>query len=165
MKNESLLIMSTKQERLNRMDLLLLLLLADGNKGINEPIEGKTRLQKQLFLSQKKLKDHKIDKPYSFRPYHYGPYCKEIYSDIDLLEKDGVVQEEQKVDNCGGIVRIFSLTPQGITEIQRMLGSAAIRDQYEIIREIKKEFNSMSVVDLVDYTHEAYKDYATKSIV
>lgn len=113
--------MSTKQERLNRMDLLLLLLLADGNNGPNEPIEGKTRLQKQLFLSQKKLKDHKIDKPYSFRPYHYGPYCKDIYSDIALLEKDDVVKEEPKVDNYGGIVRVFSLTEQGIAEVQKML--------------------------------------------
>ena len=110
------------------------------------------------------MKDHKIDKPYSFRPYHYGPYCKEIYSDIDLLEKDGVVQEEPKVDNCGGIVRVFSLTPQGIAEVQSMLSAHNTR-QYEIIRAIKKEFNSMSVVDLVDYTHEAYKDYATKSVV
>ena len=157
--------MSTKQDRLNRMDLLLLLLLADGNKGTNEPIEGKTRLQKQLFLSQKKLKDHKIDKAYSFRPYYYGPYCKEIYSDIDLLKKDGVLKEETKVDNYGGIVIVFSLTPQGISEVQGMLESAAIRQQYEIIRAIKKEFNSMSVVELVDYTHEAYKDYATKSVV
>lgn len=156
--------MSTKQERLNRMDLLLLLLLADGKKGINEPIEGKTRLQKQLFLSQKRLQDHKIDKPYSFRPYHYGPYCKEIYSDIDLLEKDGVVKEESKVDNYGGIVRVFSLTQQGIAEVQSMLKSTIIKEQFEIIRAVKREFNSMSVVDLVGYTHEAYKEYATKSV-
>ena len=157
--------MSTKQERLNRMDLLLLLLLADGNKGTNEPIEGKTRLQKQLFLSQKKLKDHKIDKPYSFRPYYYGPYCKEIYSDIDLLKKDGVIKEEQKVDCYAGIVQVFSLTPQGVAEVQNLIKSPTILEQYDIIREIKKEFNSMSVVDLVDYTHEAFKDYATKSVV
>ncbi len=157
--------MSTKEERLNRMDLLLLLLLADGNKGNNEPIEGKTRLQKQLFLSQKKLRDHKIDKPYAFRPYFYGPYCKEIYSDIDLLKKDGVVKEEEKVDCFGGIVRVFSLTPQGIKEVQGLLRNSAIQAQYNIICEVKREFNAMSVVDLVDYTHEAYKEYATKSVV
>jgi uncharacterized protein YwgA len=146
------------------MDLLLLLLLADGDKGINEPIEGKTRLQKQLFLSQKMLKDNKIEKPYSFRPYYYGPYCKDIYSDIDLLKKDGIVKEE-KVDNFGGIVRVFSLTPQGVSEVQGMIKKSAIRQQYNIIRAVKKQFNAMSVVDLVDFTHDAFKEYAGKSVV
>lgn len=157
--------MGTMEERLNRMDLLLLLLLADGNKGTNEPIEGKTRLQKQLFLSQKMLKEHKIEKPYSFRPYYYGPYCKEIYSDIELLKKDGIVKEEEKIDNYGGIVRVFSLTPQGISEVQGLIKNANVREQYDIIRAVKNRFNSMSVVDLVDFTHTAYKEYAGNSIV
>jgi uncharacterized protein len=152
------------QERLNRMDLLLLLLLADGGKGTNEPIEGKTRLQKQLFLAQKKLKDHKIEMPYSFRPYHYGPYCRDIYSDIDLLEKEGIVKEEQIADYYGGIVRVFSLTPQGIKEAQILIKNAAICEQFKIIQTVKEEYNSMSVVDLVDFTHNAFKDYAKNSI-
>ena len=152
--------MSTKQERLNRMDLLLLLLLADGNKGPNEPIEGKTRLQKQLFLSQKNLTDDiKIDKPYSFRPYHYGPYCKDIYSDIDLLKEDGIIQEDEKTDNYDGIVRVFSLTHKGVAEVQATISTPVRQQQFEIIRSVKKKFNGMSVVDLVDYTHKAYADY------
>ena len=156
--------MCAMQERLNRMDLLLLLLLADGNKGKNEPIEGKTRLQKQLFLAQKKLQDHKIEMPYSFRPYHYGPYCKEIYSDINLLEKEGIIKEEEITDYYGGIVRVFSLTPQGIKEAQSLIKNTAICAQFNIIQAVKKEYNSMSVVDLVDFTHKAFKDYAKNSV-
>jgi uncharacterized protein len=158
--------MSMKQEKLNRMDLLLLLLLADGEKGLNEPIEGKTRLQKELFLAQKKLQDnHKIEMAYSFRPYFYGPYCKQIYSDIDWLKKEDVIKEEAKIDSCGGIVRVFCLTNKGVAEAKKMLNSKAICEQFDIIRRIKQEFNSMSVVEIVDFTHEAYKDYATNAVV
>jgi uncharacterized protein YwgA len=151
------------EERLNRMDLLLLLLFADGkNHNENEPIEGKTRLQKELFLSQKLLKDHKIEKPYSFRPYHYGPYCRDIYSDIDLLKSDGVINEEQKTDAYGGIVRVFSLTCKGISDVREMIKKEPVRKQFDIIRGVKQRFNSMSVVDLVNYTHTEYADYVGK---
>jgi uncharacterized protein YwgA len=151
------------EDRLNRMDLLLLLLFADGNEcEANEPVEGKTRLQKELFLSQKMLKDHKIEKPYSFRPYRYGPYCKDIYSDIELLKNDRIINEEQKTDNYGGIVRVFNLTSRGIAEVQEMIKKPTIRKQYEIVRGVKKRYNCMSVVDLVEYTHKAYADYVGK---
>jgi len=146
--------------RLNRMDMLLLLLFADGAEGmINEPIEGKTRLQKELFLSQKMLRDHKISRPYSFRPYHYGPYCKDIYSDIEWLKNEGIIKEESKSDAVGGILRVFSLTPRGIEEVQKMLRDQLVDRQYKIIREVKKKFNSMSVVGLVEFTHREYSEY------
>ena len=152
--------MSSLAKRINRMDLLLLLLFADGRtESTNEPIEGKTRLQKELFLSQKNLKDHRVEKPYSFRPYHYGPYCKDIYSDIDWLKDEGIIVEKQQTDAYGGVLRIFSLTKSGINEVKELLGDSEIFKQYEMIREVKKAYNSMSVVKLVEYTHNAYSDY------
>jgi uncharacterized protein YwgA len=158
------LVMGEMEERLNRMDLLLLLLFADGIDGReNEPIEGKTRLQKELFLSQKMLKDHKISKPYSFRPYHYGPYCKDIYSDIEWLKNEGIIAEELRSDTYGGILRIFRLSPQGMKEVREMLKNPIVREQYRMIREVKKRFNAISVVDLVEFTHREYSDYVGHS--
>jgi uncharacterized protein YwgA len=155
--------MSSLAKRINRMDLLLLLLFADGRTGlINEPIEGKTRLQKELFLSQKNLKDNRVTKPYSFRPYIYGPYCKEIYSDIDWLKEEEIIVEDQKADTYGGKLRIFSLSDRGINEVREMLKEPNICNQYEMIRKIKRAYNSMSVVDLVEYTHNEYSDYVGK---
>jgi uncharacterized protein YwgA len=156
--------MGEMEERLNRMDLLLLLLFADGvGRTENEPIEGKTRLQKELFLSQKMLKEHKVSKPYSFRPYRYGPYCKDIYSDIEWLKNEGIIREEPRLDTCGGILRVFSLTSNGIEEVREMLKRPVVRAQYQMIREVKRRFNSMSVVDLVEYTHSEYADYVDHS--
>jgi uncharacterized protein YwgA len=152
--------MKEMDDRLNRMDMLLLLLFADGTEGkTNELIEGKTRLQKELFLSQKMLKDNKISKPYSFRPYHYGPYSKDIYSDIEWLKNEGIIKEESKSDAFGGILRVFSLAPRGIEEVQEMLKDKLVNEQYQLIRKVKREFNSMSVVGLVEFTHREYSEY------
>ena len=152
--------MGEMEERLNRMDLLLLLLFADGVEGAeNEPVKGKTRLQKELFISQKMLKDHKVSKPYSFRPYRYGPYCKDIYSDIEWLKNEKIMQEELRMDSYGGILRVFSLTSRGIQEVREMLKNPPINEQYQMLREVKRRFNGMSVVNLVEYTHSEYSDY------
>ncbi len=73
------------------------------------------------------------------------------------------MREDQKFDNYGGIIRVFSLTSQGITEVQVLLENPKIKEQFEIIRSVKKAYNAMSVVELVDYTHKAYKEYATRA--
>lgn len=153
--------MQKEEDRINRMDLLLMLLLADGQSGrINEPIEGNTRLQKELFLSQKKLREFGVERPYSFRPYHYGPYSKEIYNDIDWLKRKGIIEESSTYNQFGGIVRKLALTTRGIQKTKNMIKERALHDQYKIIKDVKRKFNDMSVVELVEFTHREYSDYA-----
>lgn len=145
---------------INRMDLLLMLLLAGGSKANeNEPIVGNTRLQKELFLAQKKLEDYHIERPYSFRPYHYGPYCKEIYNDLDWLEFKGFVSQEKTVSRSKGAIRRFSLTKEGIERIKKMIEENNLQDHFLVIRKIKHEYNSWDVVALVEFTHEQYPEY------
>ena len=145
---------------INCMDLLLMLLLAGGSKADeNEPIVGNTRLQKELFLAQKTLKDYHIERPYSFRPYRYGPYCKEIYNDLDWLEFKGFVFQEKTVSRSKGAIRRFSLTKKGIELIKKMIEENNLQDQFLIIQEIKQKYNSWDVVSLVEYTHEQYPEY------
>ena len=142
------------------MDILLMLLLAEGKSGtINEPIKGKTRLQKELFLSQKKLKDSGVSELYSFRPYHYGPYSKEIYYDIKWLKKEGIVEEIPISTTLGGTIRQFKLTAEGIRKTKEMIEKRELSYQYNLIREIKKNYNSMNVVELVNLTHRKYPEY------
>lgn len=152
--------MERKQDLINRMDILLMLLLVEGPSGtINEPIRGKTRLQKELFLSQKKLKEKGVSKPYPFRPYHYGPYCREIYYDIELLKDEGMVEETTVFTKHVGIVREYKLTSKGIRKTNDMIEKRALGGQYDIIKEVKKKYNSMSVVELVNITHREHPEY------
>jgi len=152
--------MQKTEDKINRMDILLLLLFAEGPTGrINEPVEGKTRLQKELFLSQKKLKSHGVSRPYAFRPYRYGPYCKEIYNDIEWLKRNNIVEEKSYLNSFGGVLRQFKLSPQGIQETREMIKKRDLSSHYNIIREVKRDFNSMNVVELVEFTHREYADY------
>jgi uncharacterized protein YwgA len=83
-------IMTANVEINNRKDILLLLLYSPGiSKFVNEPIEGKTRLVKMLFLFKIEVLPHfrrntKIteDNFYEFFPWDFGPFSAQVYDDI-----------------------------------------------------------------------------------
>src|SRR5436305_3868248 len=74
-------------------DLLLLLLYAKGARGeAAEPIAGRTRLMKMVFLFDKELRrdfdlgrviaDEAIPR---FEAFDYGPFSANVYSDLEFL--------------------------------------------------------------------------------
>ncbi|MEW6276632.1 MAG: hypothetical protein AB1556_16175 [Bacillota bacterium] len=86
--------------KLNNKDLLLLLLYVPGHTGgVCEPIHGRTRLMKMVFLFEKELYskfryDQVIDQndlP-DFEPHHYGPFSKEVFDDLEFLINLGFVE-------------------------------------------------------------------------
>jgi hypothetical protein len=77
----------------NSKDLLMLLLYARGKSGaVAEPIVGRTRLMKMVFLFGKEIRrqfnleqvipDATLPK---FEAYHYGPFSADVYSDLEFL--------------------------------------------------------------------------------
>lgn len=86
--------------KLNNKDLLLLLLYVRGHTGsVCEPIHGRTRLMKMVFLFEKELYskfryDQVIDQndlP-DFEPHHYGPFSREVFDDLEFLINLGFVE-------------------------------------------------------------------------
>ncbi len=81
---------------------LLLLLYSPGISGeFCEPIEGRTRIIKMMFLFKKEiekelLKDKNIDSIQmpEFIPWSYGPFSKEIYDDIEFLINNYYIKED-----------------------------------------------------------------------
>lgn len=88
-----------KKKQLSGKDLLLALLYSSGiSSNYNEPIVGRTRLTKMIYLFEKEIykeffKDIEIKLP-EFQPYHYGPFSKELFEDlrffisIDFIKTD-----------------------------------------------------------------------------
>jgi uncharacterized protein YwgA len=137
-----------------------MLLLAGGSrKEENEPIVGKTRLQKELFLSQIALREYGISGKYSFRPYNYGPYSREIYTDIEWLKRKTWITEQEIHSPQLGIIRKFLLTSVGISESKKLITRFGYEEEFQIISKIKRDYNSMDVVDLVEYTHQEFPEY------
>ena len=84
----------------NSKDLLMLLLYAKGHKGqLCEPIRGRTRLMKIVFLFEKEIRRNfnleKVIPPEAipdFTPYEYGPFSPRVYTDLEFLVELGFVK-------------------------------------------------------------------------
>jgi hypothetical protein len=83
----------SSQEINNRKDVLLLLLYSPGKgDGPNEPIVGRTRLVKMLFLFKSEVLPHfmrgtEIDEKnfYQFFPWDFGPFSTQVYDDLTFF--------------------------------------------------------------------------------
>lgn len=140
--------------------MLLLLLYAPGPSGQEcEPIRGKTRLQKEVFLTQKSLRDAGIFTSYPFRPYKLGPYSKELYDDIEWMEYEGVVEVARLNLGEYGICAEYRITEEGRREIEGKIERQDLNRAYEIAREMKNRFNTINLVELVRLTHTLYPEY------
>jgi len=119
---------------------------------------GRTRLQKEVFLAQKALKDKKIPRKYGFMPYHYGPFSRQLYFDINLLRAQGLV-EEKTHSHPSGVFREFKLTSQGARDVESMIHGAQFKKIYETVRAVKRKYDDMPLVDLVELTHREFPEY------
>ncbi|MDA8346512.1 MAG: hypothetical protein M0Z66_13665 [Thermaerobacter sp.] len=91
-----------KQTKLSDKDLILLLLYAKGFRGVLcEPIEGRTRITKMVFLFEKEVwESFRFGKLIpenvlpEFTAYHFGPFAPKVYTDIEFLQNLGFITVE-----------------------------------------------------------------------
>lgn len=179
-------------ERLARKDLLLLLLYSPGSSGdIAEPIVGRTRLMKLLFLLQAEAPVDKLigaKRAYRFQAYHYGPFTKDVYDDLEFLENVGLITvsakgeansadqteaekvvedttigEDQEETSWLFPEERFRLTDRGRQFVESRLIPAVPPDFYDKIYGIKNRFASAALTSLLRYVYSAYPDFAKNS--
>ena len=83
----------------NRKDILLLLLYSPGvTEQINEPIKGRTRILKMLFIFKKEVlnyfkknTDINDDNFYEYFPWSFGPFSSQVYDDITFFLLRGFI--------------------------------------------------------------------------
>lgn len=87
----------------NRKDMLLLLLYSPGRSDKpNEPIDGRTRLTKMLFLFKEEALCHfrtgtKVNEEnfYRFFPWNFGPFSRDVYDDLTFFELRGFIERSE----------------------------------------------------------------------
>jgi len=135
---------------------IFLMLFAGGNtKRYNEPISGRIRLIKEifLFLNQAKIKEHS----YKFRPYKYGPFANEYLSDLNDLKHHGLITEKE---GYGG--QTIELTQEGLKYAKKHYDELDDELKRRLLG-IKIRFNKMPLNELLSYVYSNYPSYAVNS--
>lgn len=122
----------------NRRDILLLLLYSPGqSEEINQPIAGRTKFVKMLFLFMKEaLKAFKRgtevteENFYTFFPWYFGPFSSEIYDDLNFFELRGFIVNKTSDEET---------TPESAAEWALWLSSSSPDNEEEQYSEYQEE--------------------------
>ncbi|MCQ3813017.1 MAG: hypothetical protein KTU85_01155 [Acidimicrobiia bacterium] len=168
-------------EELIGPDLILLLLAAPSrwSKAVDR-INGITRLEKLLFLIGKECEHNTaIREPFGFIAYHYGPYSREVYEAVELLEEAELVREDRAftdsdLDRAEELLysdmtteisyeRQFLLTEKGKIIAEYLAKSHPLVQ--EEIKRIKDQYAGLTLQNLIFHVYSQYPDYSEQSII
>jgi uncharacterized protein len=175
---------------------LLLILYAPTRKdNYNEPISGRTRLMKMIFLFDKELrKDFEKDKNFEkielpeFFAWKYGPFSTGVFNDLEFLSNQGYITktagevspifpeiEEYKywIEDADDFEPIefsedkYLLTnDKGIPKAKELWTALTI-NQIELLVNFKDILNHSSLERILEYVYKKYEKegYVTKSLI
>lgn len=137
--------------------------------GDETPIDGRTRLQKMVFVIQQELKkDNELrdDQQYDFFAYDYGPFSKELAVDIDRMIEGGLLDEDEvEYSDEGDIKYTYSLEAQGKTALKQDLGSQQASEVLDVARRIKERYNEeLTLPDVIEEVYSEYPEFAEHSV-
>jgi hypothetical protein len=172
----------------------MLLLYAKGHRDeICEPIVGRTRLVKMVFLFDREVRrTFNLDKiiPDSvipqFEPYHYGPFSAQVYTDAEFLvdmgfvvvrdseEGDLLAEEVDEYDywqaGAGEVTddeptneEVFSLTDLGREFVAVGEAGELSNDQWAALHRFKAVCTATPLRTFLRYVYTKYPDYTTES--
>ena len=121
------------------------------------------RVQKGMFLFARSG-DVPPGEQYDFRPYDYGPMSAAIYSELDALVAEGLLEPHAV---SGKSWCRYTATERGrSTAAQRLLNLKDGREKENARRlyEIKEEIASVSFNELLDRVYRDHPDMAVNSV-
>lgn len=137
--------------------------------GDEDPIEGRTRLQKMVFVIQQELIESgelREDQLYEFFAYDYGPFSKELAEDIDRMIDDDLLDEDDiEYDDEGNVKYLYTVEDAG-KDILRSEKDEEVADEViDLARHVKRRFNEdLSLPEVIDEVYEEYPEYAENSV-
>ena len=130
-----------------------LVLLADAGGG--EPVRGRTRLQKMMFMASKA--DGELGREGCFEPDNYGPYSEVVNEELEYLASIGVLRIAGGIGG-GGI---------GITRAGRRIAERASKevgaDTPLMLANLKELLNDLPTREVLGYVYAAYPETASES--
>lgn len=173
-------------------EAMLVLVGADGANGHpNEPIDGKMRLQKLLFLMTQHLRP---DVAARFEAHNFGPFDDAVSVDLQFLAGEGLIEpiggtteievlppgsdrgdrilewiRSRNDKGSNSTLETYRLTQKGLTWVERFFaseefGSAEAKERLaaEAAR-MKRVYGHMPLEDLVEYVYQEYPEFTARS--
>ena len=133
---------------------IILAALSASQNAVFQPVQ----IQKFFFLIDQKVSHRLGGKLFNFEPYHYGPFDKAVYTELDKLAARGLVE----ISSQGLGRKSFQVTYEG-----RKFGEAALLqlgDLAKYLSELSNFVRSMSFDQLVRTIYSAYPDMKKNSV-
>lgn len=142
--------------------MLIPLLLLYGEK--KNPVDGRTRMQKFVFLAQQQ----KLGEIYKFIPFNYGPYSKELQNDVDdLITRRLIRQLEQDVGD-GKKRYVYRITPEGEQLLASILASPEWKERTQAIfaalEDVKRQYHGATLERILHDIYTNYPEYASAKV-
>lgn len=118
------------------------------------------QLQKLLFLLDKRAPQETGGPHFDFQPYHYGPFDKAVYDELNALEADGLVEIMNDSDLE---VRKYRLLPEGASLGEEALGKLD-EPTKEFVHKLSEFVRHASFPQLVSAVYEAYPEMRANSV-
>lgn len=116
-----------------------------------------TMLMKYMFLLQQ---EKCLELEYAFVPYKFGPFSKEVYEDVEALEKEMLVVHPKKSKNIEK--QETALDEDASDDIEAILATLP-EDNKKAVGELIEKYGSMGFRELMDYVYTKYPEFATES--
>ncbi|MER3466982.1 MAG: hypothetical protein C4340_07900, partial [Armatimonadota bacterium] len=94
---------------------------------------------------------------YRFVPYHFGPFAKELYADLEKLQEEGLVRVESDPEEDK--TKIILADPAGADELLADLPEDLKEDAATIL----ETYGHLDHYSLLKTVYEKYPAYAKKS--
>ena len=135
-------------------DVILLLLRAGPR-----PIEGKTRLMKEVFLALGDIFPWAEAERVDFRPHRFGPYSERVYGAADQLAFVNKVRVE---GGRNGGVRSLAITPRGREHIGAKFDALPPRTRERLVQK-RAEWDALTPAGIRDSVNAHYETYRLRA--
>lgn len=133
---------------------IILSALAPAKGELHSPVQ----VQKLIFLIDRNLSRELEGPIFSFAPYNYGPFDKQVYAVLEELAEDGFVDIIEQNN-----YRNFKLTVAGQEQGKKILKKMPEYSQ-KYISDVSEFVRRLTFTQLVTAIYQAYPDMRANSV-
>lgn len=118
------------------------------------------QLQKFLFILDRAIGATVRGSGFTFRPYHYGPFDRDVYSTMGELRQ----QDLAEISESLGALRTYRLTDAGEVEGRAIADAKLDQRSRDYASAVGNFVRSHSFASLVSSIYKAYPDMKVNSV-